>query len=498
MDAKGVKRPPRRRRQDRVILQFDYDCFYAQVFENKTPELKSKPLGVKQKNLLATCNYNARSHGVKKLMPVSEATQICPGLVLVDGEDLTLFRDTSKLLFNFLKSHSWNGRAERLGFDEVFLDVTDIVEYSLSCLNLTSLQNSFFHLSSKDPESGFGCDLTSPAGCLVGAPANGDDPAEAKSPGYLRLALGSHLAQYLRMKLEADFGYTSTCGISTNKVLSKLVGAKNKPRNQTTLLARGDDDVVAFMDGHDLRAVPGLGSKMTNLLEHHILSEEASTKRGADPSPSSLTVRHVRLHPTISPAFLETLLGGPGAERGIGARVWALLHGVDYAEVKEAKDVPSQISIEDTYKGLDAPPRITEELHKLSCSLILRMRVDLVAPDGDGDGDEDASGARSEMSRSRRWVARPRTLRLSVRSWPKPNQALAAQQQARITTMSRVSRSGQLPGFVFDLEADVDDIAQRLVADALWPLLRRLRADGGPGGWNLQLINVTMFCVRGG
>lgn len=54
-------------------------------------------------------------------MLASEAKKVCPDLVLVDGEDLTPFRDTSKKLFNFLRSHSWNNRVERLGFDEVFM-----------------------------------------------------------------------------------------------------------------------------------------------------------------------------------------------------------------------------------------------------------------------------------------------------------------------------------------------------------------------------------------
>lgn len=56
-------------------------------------------------------------------MLITDARKLCPELVIVEGEDLTPFRDMSKILFNFLKSHSWNGRAERLGFDEVFLGV---------------------------------------------------------------------------------------------------------------------------------------------------------------------------------------------------------------------------------------------------------------------------------------------------------------------------------------------------------------------------------------
>lgn len=124
------------------------------------------------------------------------------------------------------------------------------------------MADSFFYLSKKDPESGFPCDLSSIAGCVVGVTLDDVDP---ESPIYLRHLLGSHLAQYLRLRLEQDFGYTSTCGISTNKLLSKLVGSKNKPRNQTTLLAFTDDDIIGFVDGHKLRTIPGMGSKITHL-----------------------------------------------------------------------------------------------------------------------------------------------------------------------------------------------------------------------------------------
>jgi DNA polymerase iota len=50
-----------------------------------------------------------------------EARKVCPGLTLIEGEDLTPFRDASKTLFKFLRSYSWNGKVERLGLDEVFM-----------------------------------------------------------------------------------------------------------------------------------------------------------------------------------------------------------------------------------------------------------------------------------------------------------------------------------------------------------------------------------------
>ncbi|KFA71659.1 hypothetical protein S40288_08068 [Stachybotrys chartarum IBT 40288] len=482
MDVQVKKAP--RGKNDRIILQFvrrsslprlrhganpyssqDYDCFYAQVLEHKNPALRSQPLGVRQKNILATCNYNARRLGVRKLMLASEAKRLCPDLVLVNGEDLTPFRDVSKILFNFLRSHSWNNKVERLGFDEVFMDVTDIVDYNMFCLNRACLSDSFFYLSRDDPLVGFGCDLTSIAGCMEGSVPQGFD---IENPLYLRLLLGSHLATHLRLKIEQEFGYTSTCGISTNKLLSKLVGARNKPRNQTTLVALTEQDVVGFIDRHALRKVPGIGSKSGLLLEAHI----ASKQQGPD-SPSSdvmVTAGQVRLHPSIALGSLETLLGGPGSERGIGARVWGLLHGVDPAEVKEATDFPAQISIEDTYKGLEALASITSELRKLSCSLVRRMRIELLVNDPPG------------AATSQRWIARPRTLRLSIRSWPRPN----GNQNS-----SRVSRSTALPSFVFDANVDVVQIAERLVAESLLPLFHRFEGNKDHQ-WNLQLINICV------
>lgn len=44
---------------------------------------------------MVTCNYEARELGVKKLMNVRDAKEKCPQLVLVNGEDLTRYREMS-------------------------------------------------------------------------------------------------------------------------------------------------------------------------------------------------------------------------------------------------------------------------------------------------------------------------------------------------------------------------------------------------------------------
>ena len=50
----------------RTIIHLDVDCFYAQVETLHHPEYQGKPLGVQQKNLVVTSNYEARAFGIKK------------------------------------------------------------------------------------------------------------------------------------------------------------------------------------------------------------------------------------------------------------------------------------------------------------------------------------------------------------------------------------------------------------------------------------------------
>lgn len=462
----------------------DYDCFYAQVVENAQPALKSLPLGIKQKGILATCNYVARRRGVHKLQAITEAKKRCPDLVLADGEDLSAFRDVSKKLYALLRPYAWNKKVERLGLDEIFLDVTDIVSYNVGLLNRNALAHSFFCLSAEDPEWGFGFDASAIAGCVSGSGHVLDDSYD--NPLYVKLILASHLARYLRLKIEEQ-GYTSACGISTNKLLSKLVGSVNKPRNQTTLLSLNDDDVLAFMDTHGLRQVPGIGGKTTHALESFYLGKEADTDTYTH--GSTVSVGQFRTHADVSPQMLEKLLGSrPGAEKGIGDKVWGLLHGVDDTDVKAAVNVPTQISIEDTYAGLNTAEEVERELLKLSASLLRRMHVDIATLDEEQQPsstfatNRDDDGSSQAPQPRRIWLARPKTLRLSTR----PKTPLS---DNKPYNWARASRSQPLPTFVFN-SAEGQAIVARLVKETLLPMFSVL--NPGRSSWNIGMINICV------
>jgi DNA polymerase iota len=108
-----------------------------------------------------------------------------------------------------------------------------MIDYNVDVLNRNDLSNSFFHLDKSDPTVGFSYDASLVAGPTypVGSASGTTDstqPSSSSSLLYLRLLLGSHLAQHLRLQLEEHHGYTATVGVSTSKLLSKLAGNVHK------------------------------------------------------------------------------------------------------------------------------------------------------------------------------------------------------------------------------------------------------------------------------
>ncbi|KAL4942500.1 hypothetical protein BDV06DRAFT_162134 [Aspergillus oleicola] len=487
--------PPRD--DKRIIIHFDYDCFYASVFENAQPILKTLPLAVQQKQIVVTCNYEARRRGLRKLQLIKEAKEICPDVVIVLGEDLTKFRDASKDLYLFLKGFVWGEpvRVERLGFDEVFVDVTEMVEFNAGLLNPNDLANSFFQLDRLDPMAGFAFDASKVHGHAYPEGEGEGKVTHLTSTGSepetfgleIRLRLASHFAGYLRAQLEEEKGYTATAGISTSKLLAKVVSSAHKPNSQTTLLppyaaqdgpGESISNVLNFLDPREVRAIPGLGSKLSRRITSFIATHNPSL------AEDKVTIRDVRLFPGMGSPLLGKILGGPGAPRDIGMRVWGFLHGVDSTPVAEARDTPTQISIENSYGHLDNFDAVRREMNTITISLIRRMRTDLTETYNDGKAT--ASSAADEKPKLR-WLARPRTLRLSTvpRSLPGSDTA-----QMRGHGHSRISTSAPLPQYIFNLDESIAALAERLVRESTTSMFRKLHRERS--GWNLRVLNLAV------
>ncbi|KAF2036145.1 DNA/RNA polymerase [Setomelanomma holmii] len=476
--SKSKKPKTPKRQLETTVIHFDYDCFYASVFENENPSLKTLPLAVQQKQIVVTCNYEARRRGLYKLQLISEAKRLCPDVVIVLGEDLNRFRNASKELYAFLRSFSWNVRCERLGFDEVFMDVSDIIEYNASILNANNLRHSFFCLSKHDPTVGFPFDATIVAGHTYPETSN-DTLVQANQQ------------QYMRGRLESEKGYTATVGISTNKVLAKLVGNLHKPNGQTTLLPpynRAEDEVAdnvtLFMDEHEVGKIPGIGFKMAQKIRTHVLQRPANFDNGLvyGGTKENVLVRDVRQYLGMGPETLERLLGGSGVPAGIGTRIWDLMNGCDAIEVGQAREVPTQISIEDSYIRLDTLDEVTKELRMLAISLLKRMHADLLEEEEEEQMPIDSSVV--QHAPTKRWLAHPKTIRISTRPRPPQNP-----DGSRNRSFARISKSTSMPGFVFSLKEDISTLVERLIVQTLLPLFRQLHPE--KSGWNLSLVNIA-------
>ena len=238
------------------------------------------------------------------------------------------------------------------------MDVTDLIDYNMELLNRQNPSHCFFHLDPKDPTVGFSYDSTTVSGHIY-PPIDVQSPASlAPAPDdaedlILRLQLGSQFAGYLRRELEDQKGFTSTVGISTNKLLSKLVGNVNKPKGQTTLITPynpnldGVSTVNQFIDDHDIGKIPGIGFKIAQKIRAHILGRPATFDAGLvyGGTRETVAVKDVRTFDKMGPKLLQSILGGPGVPKDLPEKVWGLINGVDDAGVTKAREVPQQISL---------------------------------------------------------------------------------------------------------------------------------------------------------
>ena len=156
----------------RRIIHIDMDCFYAAVEMRERPELANRPLavgGASGRGVLTTCNYAARAFGVHSAMPVFQARELCPQLVIVPVR-FDLYRSASSKVRTIFARYT--DLIEPLSLDEAYLDVS--------------------HL---------------------------------KRPG-------AEIAAEIRAAIQAETGLTASAGIGPNKLIAKIASDWNKPNGQ--------------------------------------------------------------------------------------------------------------------------------------------------------------------------------------------------------------------------------------------------------------------------
>jgi len=108
-----------------AIIHLDLDAFFCAVEENRDPSLRGKAFAVggdpSKRGVVASCSYPARKFGIHSAMPMAEAVQRCPHLIIVSSNH-SGYRIVSRKVMGLL--YDLTDEVEQLSIDEAFLDVT--------------------------------------------------------------------------------------------------------------------------------------------------------------------------------------------------------------------------------------------------------------------------------------------------------------------------------------------------------------------------------------
>jgi len=195
--------------ETRIVFHIDFDYFYAQCEEIRTPELKTKPVCVcvfsdrgTDSGAIATANYTAREYGVKSGMPIIFAKKKLEERkdAVFLPVDFDYYDQMSEKSMNIMKNFA--DIFEYVGRDEAYLDVTKRVQ------------------------------------------------ADFKK--------ASHLAQQIKNSIRDKIKLSCSIGVSPNKLISKIASDFKKPDGLTIV---SPDKINNFLDLLKIRTIPGIGVK---------------------------------------------------------------------------------------------------------------------------------------------------------------------------------------------------------------------------------------------
>ncbi|MBC6413583.1 MAG: DNA polymerase IV [Chromatiales bacterium] len=114
--------------QQRYIVHFDMDAFFASIEQRDFPAYAGKPIIVGgkpgERGVVATCSYEARPFGVASAMPSTTAARLCPQAIFVKPR-FEVYRQVSAQIQRIFRNYT--DLVEMLSLDEAYLDVSDSV-----------------------------------------------------------------------------------------------------------------------------------------------------------------------------------------------------------------------------------------------------------------------------------------------------------------------------------------------------------------------------------
>ena len=110
---------------NRQIIHIDLDAFFVSVEQALDPRLRGRPVVVggnpDKRGVVASASYEARAFGIGAGMPLKKAHRLCPDAVFLEGS-FHRYRDYSERFMGILSR--FTPFLEPAGIDEAYLDLT--------------------------------------------------------------------------------------------------------------------------------------------------------------------------------------------------------------------------------------------------------------------------------------------------------------------------------------------------------------------------------------
>ena len=112
----------------KVIVHIDLNAFFVRAEEIREPSLEGKPVAIGREGragIVSTCSYKAREFGVHSGMPMFQAKQLCPNIIILPS-DFRYYRTLSRMFMSFVKSYT--KIIEIASVDECYADFSDVLK----------------------------------------------------------------------------------------------------------------------------------------------------------------------------------------------------------------------------------------------------------------------------------------------------------------------------------------------------------------------------------
>jgi len=189
----------------RAIVHIDGDAFFTSCEEVIHPELKGKPMITGgERGIVACASYAAKKMGITRGVPLHQAKNICPDLIILpsDYETYSLF---SRRMFNIMRRFTPD--VEEYSIDEAFCDITGMRR---------ALRSSY-----------------------------------------------TGIAEQMKRAIERELGLGVSVGISLTKVLAKVGSKHQKPSGLTVIAGRS---IARYLEHLPVGKIWGIGPATTSYL----------------------------------------------------------------------------------------------------------------------------------------------------------------------------------------------------------------------------------------